>query len=516
MRFLSPLLILLFITNAIYSQGFQTSLGPSKTELELTTYERDSSARALVLYRYGNSYFNKKTFKLNIEKKEKIKVLKEDGLDIGNYEIALYKNKSGKELLKDIRVISYNLVNGQIEKTELSEDQIYREVNQNYDLIKFAVPKVKIGTVFSVSYRKITPFTNKFEPWDFQGEHPVIYSEYNTSIPGNFEYHIKLVGSLNLDEKTNTIERHCLEAGRGAYADCAVSKYVMTNIPAYKEESYTTTRENYRSRIEYELAVFKDFQGGVNKYTKTWEDVEEELKNDQDFGRQLKKQSLVKGLLPEEIAIIDNDLDKARAIYNYVLNNYTWDGSSGRFDVSVNRIIDSGVGNVFEINLLLLNFLRASGIEAFPVLSSTRNHGFVTKIYPVLTDFTYLFVKTHIDNKDYYLDATNKYMPFGELPFRLLNGDARLIDFKDGSRWESVDIKSHSVQAYRLALKVLDHGLIEGQVNRNFLGYFSLNNRRQYFENKEAYITNLENRLEDYHPKNISFSFRGFSEKNRK
>ena len=36
----------------------------------------------------------------------------------------------------------------------------------------------------------------KYQPWYFQGPDPVLYSEYNTSIPGNYEYNIKLVGSI--------------------------------------------------------------------------------------------------------------------------------------------------------------------------------------------------------------------------------------------------------------------------------------------------------------------------------
>ena len=112
-----------------------------------------------------------------------------------------------------------------------------------------------------------------------------MYSEYNTSIPGNYEYNIKLVGSLPLVTNDNRLEKNCIIVNRGGSADCAISKYVMKNVPAYKSEGFTTTALNYTARIEYELSVIQGFDGRVDKLTKTWADVDSELKADSDFGK---------------------------------------------------------------------------------------------------------------------------------------------------------------------------------------------------------------------------------------
>ena len=155
-------------------------------------------------------------------------------------------------------------------------------------------------------------FMSKFQPWYFQGPDPVLYSEYNTSIPGNYEYNIKLVGDLPLHTNETSIEKNCIVVNTDTAANCSVAKYVMKNIPAYKPEGFTTTPLNYTARIEYELSVIRGFNGSVEKLTKTWASVDGELKSDDDFGKQISKKSLVKKVLPKEISSIDDQLAKSK------------------------------------------------------------------------------------------------------------------------------------------------------------------------------------------------------------
>src|SRR5690606_14567571 len=101
-------------------------------------------------------------------------------------------------------------------------------------------------------------------------------------------------------------------------------------------------------------------------------------------------------------------------------------------------------GNVSSINILLHNLLEETGIDVKPVLLSTRNNGFATKIFPVISEFNYLIVHANINNETFFLDATDKYLSFGEIPFRCLNQYGRLLDFKNGSDWIDIAPKNMS------------------------------------------------------------------------
>ncbi|ARV08146.1 hypothetical protein BTO05_00260 [Winogradskyella sp. PC-19] len=485
------LLIILFSlsTNA---QVFEIGMNVTKQELETNTYEKDPAAEALIIYDYGNAFFNKDTWRLNIKTNQKIKILNKEGLKHGKVEIPLYIGKDSRENLKDVSVQVHNLENGKPVITNMSQDAIYTEKNDTYEVARLVFPNVKVGSIITYSYTKTTNFINKFVPWSFQHDIPTLYSELNASIPGNYDYNIKLVGSIPLKVNTNNIDYNCLEAGRGAYANCAVYRYVMTDIPAYRKEKYTTTKANYLSRIEYELSVVKQFNGSVDKITKSWEDVDGELKADSDFGRQINKKKLVKELLPPPITSIKDTKEKAKAIYQYVLDNYIWDSKSGRYDASIKRLLEEKGGNAFEINLLLQNLLHAEGLESYAMLVSTRDNGLATKVYPVLTDFDYTIVKLVIKDETYYLDATNPYLSFGELPFYCLNQYGRVNDTEYGSYWEDIAPGQYSTIQIGAKYKLSENNQLKGDVNISVTGYNSHAKKKLYHENSSVYLERLK------------------------
>ena len=476
-----------------YAQDYNPAMPVSKSDLELTSYAKDSTANALVIYDYGNSFVDKKTFWLRVQIEQKIKILRTEGIERGEFEVKLYKGKSSKEKIIKIRGTTYNLENDNIVKTEMTPDAVFEEENENYTLVKFVLPNVKVGSIITVSYETQSRFMSKFQPWYFQGPDPVLYSEYNTSIPGNYEYNIKLVGSLPFETLETKLEKKCIQIRADVGADCAIAKYVMKNIPAYRDEEFTTTPLNYTARIEYELSVIRGFEGSVDKLTKSWTDVDKELKTDSDFGRQISKKSLVKNILPNSISSIDDNLAKAKAIYQFVLDNYKWNGKSERYDVSIKKLNKEKVGSAFEINLLLENLLTSEGFEVFPVLMSTRANGLATKIYPVLTDFNYVILKTTIDSTNYLLDATDPYLSFGELPFSCLNQYGRLIDFEDGSYWENINAEKHSFRQHRVKLTSFDNEVISGNIESKFSGYHAHDLKRKYDQNTEDYKENKAN-----------------------
>ncbi len=481
-------LFLFSISMMSIAQDYKIAMPVSIADLKKNYYEKDSTANALVIYDYGNSFVDKETFWLRAQVKQKIKILRTDGIDRGVIEVFLYKGKSSEERIKAIKGTTYNLEKGEMIKTQLASSAIFREENEKYTLVKFVLPNVKVGSVITYSYETQSRFMAKYQPWYFQGPDPVLYSEYNTSIPGNYEYNIKLVGSLPLVTNDNRLEKNCIIINRGGSADCAISKYVMKNVPAYKSEGFTTTALNYTARIEYELSIIQGFDGRVDKLTKTWADVDSELKADSDFGRQIRKKGLVKKILPTKISSIDNDFEKANAIYQFVLNNYKWNGKSERYDVSIKRLLKEKVGSAFEINLLLENLLTVEGLKVFPILMSTRANGLATKIYPVLTDFNYVILKTIIDDKNYFLDATDPYLSFGELPFRCLNQYGRLMDFEDGSYWENVEAYGYSSRQHRVELSSFKDDTFSGIIKSRYLGYHAHNAKREFDKNPQAYI----------------------------
>lgn len=494
--FLRFTIILLFTIHLQAQSGFNSNgFEVTKQDIELNVYDKDSTANALIIYEKGKSFVDRRSFLLNSEIKKKLKILNRNGFDKATQTIYLYGKSGTKETITDIKATVYNLENGEVTKTKLDESSIFKEkYNDEYTIVKFTFPNIKEGSVIVYSYTLESPYMFKYKSWYFQEDIPKLYSEYRPSIPGNWEYNIKLVGGKKLHTNTSTLRQNCLQSQGAGSSDCGDYVYIMKDIPAFVSEGFMTTKENYLARIEYELKVFRGFDSRVNNITKSWKTVDNELKSDKDIGKQLKKTSITKDLLSDEIVNETDALIKAKAIYNYVIDTYTWNKKLNIFsDVSVKNLVEKKSGNVSEINILLHNLMQANDIHVKPILLSTRNNGFATRVYPVLSDFNYLIVQVTIDDQKYMLDATDDYLSFGQLPFRCLNQYGRLLDFKEGGSWIAINAGESSYNKYRVSLTIDEDENIIGKIKSNTTGYHALAVKQSYFKNPESHFEQYAN-----------------------
>jgi len=489
-------LLLVMVSFIVQSQTKFNSEGieVTRADIEQNIFSKDTTANALVIYEVGKSFVNQKNFRLQTEIKRKLKIMNRNGFDKATEEIYLYKHKDGrKEIVTDIRATVYNIEHGEVIRTKLDEDDIFEEdYNDEYTIVKFTFPNIKEGSVINYSYTIVSPFMFKYKSWYFQEDIPKLYSEYNASIPGNWEYHIKLVGGQKLAVNDVNIEKHCLSANRGAYANCSVYRYVMKDIPAFINESYMTTRQNYLARIEYELKTFRSFEGDVENLTKSWEDTDKEIKYDTDLGSQLRKTNGLKTILEDIHINHDTDLSKAKDIYKYVQQNYKWDTDFKLFfDVSLKTLLREKTGSASEINILLHNLLKESAIEVYPFLISTRQNGLVTKLFPVMSDFNYLLVCAKIDGETYLLDATDEFLTFGQIPYRCLNQYGRLMDFEDASDWMDITDTDLSLFSFRGLFDFNSANELTGKIEFKTTGYHALTSKKTYYNSGNYFLEEL-------------------------
>jgi hypothetical protein len=85
-------------------------------------------------------------------------------------------------------------------------------------------------------------------------------------------------------------------------------------------------------------------------------------------------------------------------------------------------------GAVSDVNLLLTAMLRYAGVEASPIMLSTKDHGFTYPVYPILNRFNYVITQTTINKVTYTLDASQPRLGFGKLLPDCYNGLAIIID----------------------------------------------------------------------------------------
>ncbi|SFN32672.1 DUF3857 domain-containing protein [Salegentibacter flavus] len=484
---MNKLLLLLFFLPSLTSISQEKNFNlmayrPSLEELEATSYEKDTTANAWYIAENGYSrYENDGNYNVITDYAAKIKILNQEAYDQASISIRLYKNKSAKEKIRKIEAITYTLEEGRVKTTEITADDIYTEENPDFDLIKFTFPNVTPGSVLTYRYQKESPFRYSFETWWFQDEIPKVSSTFETRIPGNFNYNIRTIGGLPYNKEDVSIIKNCFHPdGISESGDCVHAFYEIRDIPAFIEESYLTSKYNYIARLVYELKEVTQLNGRVKKFTLSWKDVDKQLKSKKSIGRQLSRTRLVKDLLPDSLRQLPNNTEKARGIYDFVKNNYKWNGKYQLHrDFNLKDVIRDKSGNISGINILLHNLYESEGFEVLPVLSATRANGFLTKLHPVINDFNYLFLQLKTDDQEFLVDATEKYLNFGEIPFRALNGYGRLVDFKNGSSWINIEARHFSGIHYRDSLMVDAAGIVTGHSQQIYSGLHAVSARKE-------------------------------------
>ncbi len=494
------LLLTLLISNILYAQlKKEVVFGElSYEDKEFENYPKDPEAEAVVLYSKGKvsiKLTEHRYLRLVKVVHKKIKVLDVRRFEGSTIEIPYYRGEKTGESVTNIKAVTH--YNGT--KIYVNNKNIYtKDQSEHWHIQSFTFPNVKNGSILEYTYTIETPYFNTYQ-WEFQEDYPTILSEFTSQIPGNYTYRIGLFGERKLDSHDTSIKLNCFSVdGYGDAADCTYEYYMMQDIPAFKEEDFMLSRNNYISKVKYELKESFDFTGKRTKHTKDWKDVDKEFRYDKEMGRQLKFRSLFENNLPSHISAISDPIEKAKAVYYFIQDHYAWNGNYRIFnDIDVKKAFESKSGNIAEINLSLINALRAMGLNAELVLSATRDSGIPNQLYPVLTEFNYVMAWLKIGDQEFYLDATDKHTPFGIVPFRVLNSVSRIMDFKNGSYWHPIIPYQKNFIYIKNELSIDPDGLISGKVEEQHHGYFGKLKRYEIEgNNEETYLSNKESRNE--------------------
>jgi hypothetical protein len=496
------LLIYLLLLAGINASAQDFNFGqPANNELEMKSYNKDTAANAVVLQEYGTAQIsNRDNSPLIFEYHVKIKIFNSKGFKQGDVMIRLHKQGDREETIEDIEGVTFSKdENGSNKSYTLDKSKIYHENKSKYtNQVRFAMPNLKDGCIIEYKYKLISPYIFNFKNWDFQSDIPKIYSEYIAHIPAVYNYNVVLRGGKKLSKNTAVLERECYTPGGGFKADCSVMTYAMADVPAFVEEKYMTAPSNFISAMYFELSEYSDYQGVKHKITKAWTDVDDELKRDEMFGRQMKRKDLFKDKIATITTGTTDDLGKAKAVYSYLQKWFKCNDDTEKYSIDgIKKALDKRTGSSADINLSLVAALSAAGLQAEAVLLSTRNNGIVNKLFPVVSEFNYVVAQVDIGENKYLLDATDPLLPFGLLPIKCINDQGRVISLEKASYWIDLKASQKESSIYNLDLVLDEGGKMKGTIRNYSLGYEAYNKRKKIknFNSVDEYVENLDENM---------------------
>ena len=506
----------------------------------------DSNANAVILSDVGSVHFvgNKHSwFSYVYQRQTRIKILNKSAFgDLATVVIPLYREGENAEIVDKIAASTYNLENGQVIVTKLEKTDLFvTQLDKNLFEGKFTLPGVKEGSIIEYTYTVTSDYDFNLPSWAFQQkEYPCLWSEYRVDIPQALFYVLVKQGvhPYVIDKGSEGHESFPMVstysgssyAGTGqqshfsAIANTVLHHWAMKDIPAFHEESYLSTPENYLDKISFQL--FKIHNGQeFTDVANNWKQTTEQLLGHGNFGLELNEEDdLVTQTLATLTSGISDPLQKARAIYYYVSSHFICNNYNiAHLTTNLRDVMKKNGGTVGDINLLLIAMLRQAGIQADPVLLSTREHGVNPATYPIIERLNYVIARLVIYGNVYYLDAAHSQLGFGQLAGNCYNGHARIISNKDSG---SVYFKTDSLKENKTTLLLINNtdkgmeGTLESTLGREesyqLRRRLSGKDQKDYFKDiqtswgEDMAISNggLDSlsRLED--PVNIHYDFR--------
>lgn len=516
MKQLALFVLALICLNSVHAQDYKFKK-ISKQELEQKEHPLEKDAAAAVLYRNTYTSFDYSQddgFVAETVVHERTKIYKQEGYKYATISIPMYiSSSSSREEVSGLKAFSYNLKDGKVVESKLQGKNIFKEESgKTRNLIKFTMPDINDGTVIEYKYTFISPFISSIDEFEFQEEIPVdkvemlflapeymVYNPYGKGVIAlgmetekrarsiNYRYERAALAQANDVERGNAT----LEFQENGY------RVSLSNIPALKNEPFSTNQNNYKSGLQFELAYTKYPNSGVKEYATTWEDVAREIFKSSQFGEELARKKYFKSDIDALIQGVTDPQEKLIKVFEFVKQKMNWNEYYGVYtDLGVRDAYKEGVGNVADINLMLNAMLNYAGLETSPVLLSTKANGI--SFFPTRSGFNYVIAGAKIKEQMYLLDAVDKEGVINTLKPELLNWKGRMVKEDGSSRLIEVYPSKPAVHNSLINYSFNEEGQIEGNSKNRFSAHYAKGYRSRYLEaTEDEQLTRLSSTYED-------------------
>ena len=456
-----------FINTESYSDDKIKFGTVSDEEMDMTVYEHDSSANAVILYNMGK--FDKRDYKFT--RHVRVKILNKSGLSWGNW---VFNTRSSS----NFKVYVFNKIGDEIKRDKIDQSSIYKEeVVDDFYIYKVFAENVKVGSIIDIEYSFLGfPFE-----WRFQDLIPTKHSELIIEDSDFFVFEKSHYGF----EPIQTI---------------GPNHWKAENMPAFQIEPYLSHYSNYLSKFEFEMTKISVPGWYYREFSTSWEKIGERLTEFDRFGAAMRQMGYLNGMAKE---LKDSDLpviEKINIAYQYIKDNIKWNGSNSIYVSGSyrNNFSNDHNGNSAEVNLALVSLLNKADINAYPVVLSTRDNGLLMSFRPSLSKLNYVVCYVKFGELELLLDATQEELVPGILPKKCLNGKGWLVD-KSYGFW--VDLlgsnKLKSKQYVQIAMN--DEGNFEATVRNDNYDYAYLNwvDDVKEHDNGKTYEAHLKDEFPD-------------------
>lgn len=334
----------------------------------------------------------------------------------------------------------------------------------DYKRKKVVFPAVQKGAITKLAYTEVTHQPYLLSGFYFGQHLPVLTSTYSVSFPEQVTITHKLLGEntdhIRFEEKK--------ENGVVTYT------WIAENLAAVKGEAGAPSSSYYEPHVVIHIAevqekgkkkaVLKDVGDLYNWYYSLVDDV------NKTGDETLKKvvQELIEG--------VEDDVEKAKRIYQWVQNNIKYvafeDGMGGFIPRKAKDVCQKKYGDCKDMSNIIVEMLNMAKIPAYLTWIGTRDKPYSYKDVPTPIADNHMIAAAKLNGQTVFLDATGEYLPFG-LPTSMIQGKEALIGI-DKDNYEVIKVpvipKEANQQKETIELSIDGRNLV-GKARSTWTGY---------------------------------------------
>lgn len=241
-------------------------------------------------------------------------------------------------------------------------------------------------------------------------------------------FEFKVPNWLTVDFKTMNFEGSKIEKKVLPKGDYTMYTFTMRDIPALKQEPKSIGIAFTEPHLIIQIKSFENKGEAIKGFDKV-DDVYNW--NYRLYQMAANEPDQLKAAVTKVLQGKTNDTEKIKAIYYWVQDNIRYiayeDGYSGYVPSSAQEVLTKKYGDCKGMANLLTEMLKLAGYDARFTWIGTRDIPY-PQATPALCVNNHAITTLYYNAKEYFLDATEKYAPFGENAYRIQGKEAMIAN----------------------------------------------------------------------------------------
>lgn len=473
---LSAVLVILslFASSKITAQVGEPNLRwghPTQQELQMTDYSPDPNADAVVLCKTTDVQYviTKDVIQVRYDVRGRIKILKPEGTKHAYVDIYYTVNdgvEGNREQVSYAKGSTFNLVNGQLVKSDLTSDMIntHKATDPKQKVMTLLFPDAKAGSVIEYEYSVLSDLYREVKDWEAQCEMPVAYTKYDVTIPEWFGFYVQTIGneynrSHITQKRTDKRPTYLIETAGAEYECLGVNfEFEGRKLTPLKNEPLIFSPKVYAQRVIIDINTELLPRHTKHQYSMTWDEIDQYLLKHDNFGKLLKGNPLKKEMKKAGISHIKDFDEKILQTVKLLRQHVKWNGKYKLYGTPASQVLKNGTGSNTDINFMLIGMLNDAGINAYPAVLCARDIDIIDENRSTMKNLTSTIVVIDRGDKFQVFDGSVENAAIDILPTKFLVNKARVIKKDNGKPWIDLEDKGLELINYKFTGKIDKNG----------------------------------------------------------